>query len=57
MKENKTLQRYEFKYFLTKNIADEIKEHVNKFMILDKYANLGLKNRYFVRSIYFDISY
>ena len=54
MKENKTLQRYEFKYFLTKNIADEIKEHANKFMILDKYANFELKNQYFVRSIYFE---
>ena len=54
MKENKTLQRYEFKYFLIKDIADEIKEHANKFMILDKHANFELKNQYFVRSIYFE---
>ena len=54
MKDNKTLQRYEFKYFLTKKVANEIKEHVNKFMILDKYANLDLKNSYFVRSVYFE---
>ena len=54
MKDNKTLQRYEFKYFLTKEVANEIKEHVNKFMILDKYANFDLKNSYFVRSVYFE---
>ena len=36
MQENKILQRYEFKYFLKKNIADEIKSHVGKFMNLDK---------------------
>ena len=54
MKDNKTLQRYEFKYFLTKKVANEIKEHVNKFMILDKYANFDLKNSYFVRSVYFE---
>ena len=54
MKENKTLQRYEFKYFLAKEIAEEIKEHASKFMILDKYANCELNNRYLVRSIYFE---
>ena len=54
MKENKTLQRYEFKYFLTKNVADEIRNHVSKFMILDDFVNFELKNRYFVRSIYFE---
>ena len=54
MKENKTLQRYEFKYFLAKEIAGEIKEHASKFMILDKYANCELNNRYLVRSIYFE---
>ncbi len=54
MRENKTLQRYEFKYFLTKKIADEIRNHVSKFMILDNFVNLELSNRYFVRSIYFE---
>ena len=39
MKDNKTLQRYEFKYFLTKNVADEIRNHVSKFMILDDFVN------------------
>ena len=54
MKENKTLQRYEFKYFLPKNIAEEIKSHAGKFMILDHFANLELKKSYLVRSIYFE---
>ena len=54
MIENKTLQRYEFKYFLPKNIGEEIKNHVSKFMILDQFANLDLKKNYFVRSIYFE---
>ena len=54
MIENKTLQRYEFKYFLPKNIGEEIKNHVSKFMILDHFANLDLKKNYFVRSIYFE---
>ena len=43
MKDNKTLQRYELKYFLTKEVANEIKEHVNKFMILDKYATFYIQ--------------
>ena len=54
MIENKTLQRYEFKYFLPKNIAEEIKSHVSKFMNLDHFANLESKKNYFVRSIYFE---
>ena len=54
MIENKTLQRYEFKYFLPKNIGEEIKNHVSKFMILDHFANLDSKKNYFVRSIYFE---
>ena len=54
MIENKTLQRYEFKYFLPKYIGEEIKNHASKFMILDHFANLELKKNYFVRSIYFE---
>ena len=54
MKENKTLQRYEFKYFLKKKISEEIKNHVSKFMILDKFADSVPKKNYFVRSIYFE---
>ena len=54
MIENKTLQRYEFKYFLSSKISKEIKDHIKKFMILDKFANKNLNKCYFVRSIYFD---
>ena len=54
MDENKTLQRYEFKYFLNLRISNEIKNHVQKFMILDKFANFFPAKNYFVRSIYFD---
>ena len=54
MKENKTLQRYEFKYFLRKRIAEEIQEHASKFMLLDSHAHSTSNNQYFVRSIYFE---
>ena len=54
MDENQTLQRYEFKYFLNLRISNEIKNHVQKFMILDKFANFFPNKDYFVRSIYFD---
>jgi len=54
MKENRTLQRYEFKYFLTSNIAQEIKHHASKFMLLDKYASLRPNKNYLVRSVYFE---
>ena len=54
MIENKTLQRYEFKYFLNPKLSSEIKNHIRKFMILDKFANFFPDKNYFVRSIYFD---
>lgn len=54
MIENKTLQRYEFKYFLTKSIAQEIKNHASKFMLLDSFASLHSNKSYLVRSIYFE---
>ena len=54
MLENKTLQRYEFKYFLNPKISDQIKNDVKKFMNLDKFASSLPNNNYFVRSIYFD---
>ena len=46
MIDNKTLQRYEFKYFLSNNIAEEIKSHASKFMVLDKFADINKKNTY-----------
>ena len=54
MKENKILQRYEFKYFLSKDLANEIINHAKKFMILDKFADTGPEKKYLVRSIYFE---
>lgn len=54
MIDNKTLQRYEFKYFLSNNIAEEIKSHASKFMVLDKFADINKKNTYLVRSVYFE---
>ena len=54
MIENKTLQRYEFKYFLNEKTSNEIKNHIRKFMILDKFADFLPDKNYFVRSIYFD---
>ena len=36
---NKTLQRYEFKYYLSPKISNEIKNDVTKYMDLDKIAS------------------
>ncbi len=54
--ENRTLERYEFKYFLRTDICKEIINHVKHFMTLDKFANKFKKKNYFVRSIYFEDS-
>lgn len=54
MKENKILQRYEFKYFLTKKVANEIINHAKKFMVLDSFADSKPDKKYLVRSIYFE---
>lgn len=54
MKDNETLQRYEFKYFLPKKISDQVKIYANKFMEIDDFANINSNNNYFVRSIYFE---
>ena len=54
MIENKTLQRYEFKYFLRSSVCKEIINHVKKFMTLDKFADKTQNKKYLVRSIYFD---
>ena len=54
MIENKTLQRYEFKYFLRSSACEEIINHVKNFMTLDKFADNTQNKKYLVRSIYFD---
>ena len=51
---NKTLQRYEFKYFLPNEISKEIQNHVSRFMKIDNFASKNKHENYFVRSIYFE---
>ena len=54
MKENliQAFERYEFKFFLSKNLRIKIENDISKFMTIDKNANTN--NKYFVRSLYFD---
>ncbi len=52
--DNRTLERYEFKYFLRSDICEEIINHVKNFMSLDKFAQKIPNKNYFVRSIYFE---
>jgi hypothetical protein len=52
--ENRTLERYEFKYFLRSDACNEIINHVKNFMSLDKFAEKIPSKNYFVRSIYFE---
>ena len=47
-----TFERYEFKYFLTKNLRTKIENDISKFMTIDQ--NAKINNKYFVRSLYFD---
>ena len=46
--------RYEFKYFLNKNLRDAIEKEVRYFMEYDGYTHRELHNSYIVRSLYFD---
>ncbi len=52
--ENRTLERYEFKYFLRSGTCNEIINHVKNFMSLDQFAEKIPNKNYFVRSIYFE---
>jgi hypothetical protein len=52
--ENRTLERYEFKYFLRSDICNEIINHVKNFMNLDQFAEKFPNKHYIVRSIYFE---
>ena len=53
---NQSLTRYEFKYFVSNNIANSIFEIAQNFMNLDKFASNAKNKSYFVRSLYFDNS-
>jgi len=54
MKNNSTLQRYEFKYYLQPKLSQEIKKQVNEFMDVDQFAKTKTNKEYLVRSIYFE---
>ena len=59
MKLNKTnntesFSRYEFKYLLSVNKANQIEKEIKNFMVLDKNALKNKNKNYFVRSLYFD---
>ena len=53
---NKTesFSRYEFKFLLNKNKAEQIENEIKNFMILDSNADKNNNKKYFVRSLYFD---
>ena len=53
---NKFLTRYEFKYFVSNNVANSIFDIAQNFMNLDKFASKIKGKSYFVRSLYFDNS-
>ena len=46
--------RYEFKFLLSQNKANQIENEIKNFMILDENALNKKNKKYFVRSLYFD---
>jgi SPX domain protein involved in polyphosphate accumulation len=54
MKDNISLERYEFKYLLPNNLANKIESEIKHFMKLDDFALNNPNNQYFVNSIYFE---
>lgn len=46
--------RYEFKYVLNSQTRKHIEDEISHFMRYDGHVHPELKNRYFVRSLYFD---
>ena len=51
---NNFFLRYEFKYFMSSKISDEIFNQSLNFMNIDNYAQFNKDNKYLVRSLYFD---
>ena len=51
---NNFFLRYEFKYFISSKISDEIFNQSLNFMDIDNYAQVNKDNKYLVRSLYFD---
>tara|TARA_B100000780_G_C21073067_1_gene431894 strand:+ start:489 stop:1238 length:750 start_codon:yes stop_codon:yes gene_type:complete len=54
IKDNTLFRRYEFKYLLNRESANQIKEKAKKFMLIDSHAKKEKNQSYFVRSLYFD---
>ena len=54
MRENISLERYEFKYLLPNTIAKQVEEEIKYFMVLDDFAKKKSNKKYFVNSIYFE---
>jgi hypothetical protein len=46
--------RYEYKYFVNNSDLDRLRATIMPFMDIDKFAEIGERNQYTVRSIYFD---
>lgn len=46
--------RYEFKFILDPNLRKRVEEDIKPFVRYDGFASEKLKNKYFVRSLYFD---
>ena len=51
---NNTFLRYEFKYFVSDKISNEIFNQSINFMNIDNFALINKENKYLVRSLYFD---
>ena len=56
MTKNQQFSRYEFKYFLTNDVANSIFKIALNFMKVDNFALKYGNKGYFVRSLYFDNS-
>ncbi len=54
---NNFFLRYEFKYFMSSKISDEIFNQSLHFMNIDNHAQLNQDKKYLVRSLYFDNDY
>jgi len=49
-----SFSRYEFKYIISNQLAEQIESEVSYFMKYDGYVDPSMGNRYIVRSLYFE---
>ena len=54
MRNTETFFRYEFKYFISDKLSNNILKESMNFMKIDKYAEKNINEGYFVRSLYFE---